>query len=142
MTPQLQILLALKALVQAALPAAEVRGFDGDSSVPEIIPPGGMVIGHFGDPGDPDVTLNPPTYSYRHRIPLEIAAPEGVGGLTLDAMLPPIGAAIAADPFLGGLCEYLTAEQAAREDETRDDVSINWADINVFAHYSTTNPLG
>lgn len=142
MTPQLAILLALKALIQAALPMAEVRGFDGDSSVPEIIPAGGLVIGKFGDPGDPEITLNPPTYSYQHRIPLEIAAPEGVGGVTLDAMLPPIGAAIAADAFLGGLCEYLSVEQAGREDETRDDVTINWADINVFAHYSTTNPLG
>ncbi|RSV44414.1 hypothetical protein CA234_03085 [Sphingomonas sp. ABOLE] len=142
MTPQLQILLALKGLIQKALPQADVRGFDGDSSVPEIIPAGGVVIGHFGDPGDPDVTLNPPTYSYRHRIPLEIAAPGGVGGLTLDAMLPPIGAIIAANPFLGGLCEYLSVEQASREDETRDEISINWADVNVFAHYSTTNPLG
>lgn len=142
MTPQLAILLALKALIQAALPMAEVRGFDGDSSVPEIIPAGGLVIGKFGDPGDPEITLNPPTYSYQHRIPLEIAAPEGVGGMTLDAMLPPIGAAIAANPFLGGLCEYLSVEQAGREDETGDDVTINWADINVFAHYSTTNPLG
>lgn len=142
MTPQLQILLALKALIQGALPEAEVRGFDGDSSVPEIIPDGGVVIGKFGDPGEPEVTLSPPTYSYVHRIPLEIAAPGGAGGATLDAMLPPIGAAIAANRFLGGLCEYLTAEQAGREDETREDVTTNWADINVFAHYSTTNPLG
>lgn len=143
MTKQLQILLAIKALIAAALPLAEVRGFDGDASKPGRIGDNGTVIGHPGDPGDPEIDLSPLTYHYQHRLYLELAAPEGAGGVTLDAMLEAIGAAVAADKFLGGLCEYFSAEAPDRNDRTTPTVATsNWATVPLVAEYSTENPLG
>lgn len=143
MTTSLKVLLAVKALIAAALPLANVRGFDGDAEKPDRIGPGGCVVGTRSDPGDPEVDLSPLTYNYRHRIELEIAAEGGVGGDPLDSMLLTIGAAVAADRFLGGLCQFLSAEAAEMMDTGDDGVpSINWALVPIIAEYSTENPLG
>jgi hypothetical protein len=66
-TKQLQVILAVKALVAEALPDAEIRGFDGDATKPTRVGSGGCVIGTRGDPGDPEVDLSPLTYNYSHR---------------------------------------------------------------------------
>lgn len=143
MTKQLQVILALKALVAAALPAVDVVGFDKDATKPQRIGAGGCVIGHPGEPGDPEVDLSPLNYNYQHRMFLEVTAAAGAGGDVLDAMLETLGAAIAADPFLGGLCEYLHAEAAELMDRNSDGIaSTNWATVPVVAEYSTLNPLG
>jgi len=142
MTKQRDVGLALKALVQAALPLAAVKGFDGDTSKPALIGPNGTVIGHPGEPGDPEVDLSPPTYNYRHRFYLEVAADNGDPGAPLDAMLVAIGAAIRADRTLGGLCMYLEAVAPDRNDRTTDQVATtNWAVLPIDAHYSTEDPL-
>ena len=65
------VLGAVKSLVTAALPGAEVKR---NLAKPERIPPGGLVVIRDGDPGEPDVTLSPVSYLYTHRIPVEIAA--------------------------------------------------------------------
>lgn len=143
MTKQFQVLLAVKALVAAALPGADVRGFDADAEKPGRIGSGGCVIGHPGDPGEPEIDLSPLTYNYSHLIPLELAAPNGEGGAALDALIATLGAAIAADPFLGGLCDYFSAEAPDRNDQSSGTITgQNWAEIGLLAEYSTTNPLG
>lgn len=143
MTKQLQVILALKALVAAALPAVDVVGFDKDATKPQRIGAGGCVIGHPGEPGDPEVDLSPLNYNYQHRLYLEVAGPKGAGGDVLDAMLETLGAAIAADPFLGGLCEFFHAEAPEGADRNSDGIaSTNWATVPVVAEYSTLNPLG
>ena len=73
------VLGAVKALVAAALPGAEVKR---NLAKPERIPPGGLVVIRDGDPGEPDVTLSPVFYLYTHRIPVEIAAFESSVRLT------------------------------------------------------------
>lgn len=94
------VLAAVKALVAAALPGAEVKR---NLAKAERIPPGGLVVIRDGDPGDPEVSLSPLTYLYSHRIPLEIAAYESAT-LTreqvLDAMLGATGAAVIANRTL------------------------------------------
>lgn len=144
MTKQLQVLLGVKALVQAALPGAKVEGFDQNATRPQsIAAPGGLVIGDPGDPGEPDIDLSPPAYNYRHTIWLDVAAAKGVGGQPLDDMLAAIGAGIAADRTLGGLCQYLdcgAAERGSREGEMV--TGVNWASVPVYAEYVTDNPLG
>lgn len=143
MTKQFEVMLALKALVAAALPAAGISGFDGDTSKPVRIGPGGHVIGHPGDPGEPEVDLSPLTYNYSHRFYLEVIGPNGEGGDVLDGMLETLGPAIAADRFLGGLCEFLSAEAPDRNDRTTDTIATtNWATVPVMAEYRTLNPLG
>jgi hypothetical protein len=74
------------------------------------VPAGGLVILRDGDPGEPDVTLNPRTEFFSHHAEIEafVAQPAGGGGeALLDSLLTEIGAAFASDRSLGGLTENL-----------------------------------
>ena len=100
------ILAALHARL-SALPATVRR----NEVLPEKIPAAGLVILRDGDPGEPDVTLNPRTEFYSHRVEIEVFMARDVtgGGETaLDALLGAIGTALRIDPSLGGLAENLT----------------------------------
>ena len=55
-TPREAILAALHAVLRT-LPATALRG----EVLPERVPSAGLVILRDGDPGEPDVTLNPRT---------------------------------------------------------------------------------
>ena len=136
------VLGAVKALVAAALPGAEVRR---NLAKPERIPPGGLVVIRDGDPGEPDVTLSPVSYLYTHRIPVEIAAFESAM-LTreevLDGMLAAIGAAIIANRRLGGLVDWIEAEAPSSEGiETTGSQAGRFADFVIVATYATADPL-
>lgn len=79
--------------------------------LPEKLPAAGLVILRDGDPGEPDVTLNPRTEFYSHRAEIEafVTLPsEGGGEAALDGLLAAIGSALANDRSLGGLAENLT----------------------------------
>lgn len=142
MTKQMQVLLAIKALVAAALPGADLRGFDKDADKPTRFGPQGCVIGHPGDQGDPDVDLSPLTYNWSHRIPLEVIGPNGRGGADLDPLLGVLADAIAADPTLGGLCDWFGIAASDFNDRSTEAVaSTNWATIPLVAEYSTNNAL-
>jgi hypothetical protein len=101
-----QILSALLSRLQT-IPGVAVRR---NEALPASVPTGGLVIVRDGDPGEPDVTLNPRTEFYTHRAEIEafVTQPVGGGGETsLDALLSMIGIALAADRSLGGLAENL-----------------------------------
>lgn len=79
--------------------------------LPERVPADGLVILRDGDPGEPDVTLNPRTAFYSHRVELDAyMARDATGGgeAALDALLGAVGMALRIDPSLGGLAENLT----------------------------------
>lgn len=137
-----QVLGAIKALVAAALPGADVKR---NLAKAERIPPGGLVIIRDGDPGEPEVLLSPLTYIYTHRIPLEVAAYETSSQRreqVLDEMLGAIGTAVAGDRTLGGLCDFIEAEAPATDDvETAGARAGRWADAAILAVYGTTDPL-
>ncbi len=79
--------------------------------LPEKVPAAGLVIMRDGDPGEPDVTLNPRTEFYSHRVEIEAYVhrdPAGGGEAVLDALLGAIGTALRIDPSLGSLAENLT----------------------------------
>ena len=81
-----------------------------NEALPQSVPAGGLVILRDGDPGEPDVTLNPRTEFYSHRAEVEAFVTQPVGGggeTTLDALLSAIGAALASDRSLGGFAENL-----------------------------------
>ena len=102
-----QILAALAAVLATHL-AATVRR---NEVLPEKVPTAGLVILRDGDPGEPDVTLNPRTEFYSHRVEMEVYLPQPPGGggeAALDQLLGAIGAALRIDPSLGGLAETLT----------------------------------
>jgi hypothetical protein len=81
-----------------------------NEALPASVPAGGLVILRDGDPGEPDVTLNPRTEFFSHRAEIEafVTRPVGAGGeKALDALLSGIGTALATDRSLGGLAENL-----------------------------------
>ena len=101
-----QVLSALFEQVQR-VPGATVRR---NEALPQVVPAGGLVILRDGDPGEPDVTLNPRTEFYAHRGEIEAFVTQSVGGggeAALDALLTEIGIALASDRSLGGLAENL-----------------------------------
>lgn len=145
MSKRLDVLQAIGALIQAALPNAEVITIDDDEAAPTRLAPGGRAVIRSGDPGDPDVTLGVLTYTYSHRIPVELTAyPSATLSKeqVLDAMGAAIGGAVAADRTLGGLAEWLEAEAM-----TTDDYNVPGApaaragDLALIADYTTSNPL-
>ncbi|CAO4138000.1 hypothetical protein [Methylorubrum extorquens] len=137
-----QVIEAVAALVKAALPKAthyrnEVKQ--------RTIPANGYVNVDDGDPGDPEVTLNPTTWIYEHELPVEVAA-NAYGTKTaeqrLDVMLQAIGTAVAADRTLGGLCDYLQVSAAATEPLTAEGAKVSrLAVVGITAVYGTTDPL-
>jgi hypothetical protein len=85
---------AVLAAMRAALglvPSATVRR---NEALPERVPNAGLVILRDGEPGEPDVTLNPRTEFYSHRVEIEAYMPRdpnGSGEAALDALLGAIG---------------------------------------------------
>jgi hypothetical protein len=136
------VIAAVKALVAAALPGAEVKR---NLVKAERIPPGGLVVLRDGDPGEPKVSLSPLTYLYSHRIPLEIAAYESASFTreqALDAMTGAIGATVIANRTLGGLCDWIEAEAPMTGDvEALGALPGRFADLAIIAVYATTDPL-
>jgi hypothetical protein len=101
-------ILAVLAAVLAGQLAAPVRR---NAVLPEKVPAAGLVILRDGEPGEPDITLNPRTEFYAHRVELEVYVPRdpsGGGEAALDQLLGAIGAALRVDETLGGLAENLT----------------------------------
>lgn len=133
---------AIRALIDGAVPSAEVqRNLDS----PVRIGAGGLIVVRDGDPGDPEMTMSPLSYTYAHAVRVEVA----VQGETietriaaLDAVLIPIGQAVEADRTLGGLCDWLEPTAPDRNDlRTEGAATQRWADFDLIATYSTPNPL-
>jgi hypothetical protein len=137
-TPRELVLAALHALL-GTLPATTLRG----EVLPERVPSGGLLILRDGEPGEPEVTLSPLRYHYQHRAEIE-AVVQGTGrDVAFDALCAGIGAAIAADRTLGGLCDWVEAEAPRAVDlAVEGAASLKAAVIPVVLHYSTADPLG
>src|SRR5512132_4407499 len=136
-----QALSALFGQLQA-IPGAAVKR---NEALPSSVPAGGLVILRDGDPGEPDVTLNPRSEFYTHRAEIEafVTQPVGGGGETaLDALLSMIGIALAADRSLGSLAEnlYLSAPETSVLTIERA-APILTARITVTVEYLASDPL-
>lgn len=102
------ILSALHAQLAAAL-AVPIRR---NEALPERLGANGLVMLRDGEPGVPDVTLNPRHEFYSHRTEIEACVPRSASGgadALLDALLTAIGQALNLDPTLGGLAEHMEA---------------------------------
>jgi hypothetical protein len=131
------ILSALHSLL-GTLPAIALRG----DALPERVPPSGLLILRDGEPGEPEVTLSPLRYHYQHRAEIE-AVVQGPGrDAVFDTLCASIGAALAADRTLGGLCDWVDAEAPRPVDlAVEGAASLKAAVIPVILHYSTADPL-
>ena len=114
-----------------------------DEVLPERIPAAGLIIMRDGQPGEPEVTLSPLRYHYQHRAELEVVVQAGSGRASaFDDLITAIGAAIEADPTLGGLCDWVESEAPASVDlPVEGAAALKAAVITVVLHYTTTGPL-
>lgn len=145
MSKRFDVVMGLKALTLAAMGQVQVRGFDKDTARPQSIGEAGTVIGHPGDPGEPDVDLNPVTYHWQHEMEMEFAASPAAEdpAADLDTMLETFGEAIIADRTLGGLVDWLDVIPGPEDDQLIGGAATTrWVSLTVIVHYSTTNPLG
>jgi len=145
MSRRLDVLLALKALIEASVPEAEVLGLDGEEAPPGRAPVGGRIIIRSGDPGEPEIDLSPLAYNWTHRIPVEIITPRLVD-LTaeevLDSVMTRIGDALVVDRNLSGLCDWLDVSAPATEDIwTEGAEPPRAAELTITAIYVTASPL-
>ena len=132
------VLAALHARLQT-IAAPSLRG----DVLPERIPATGLIILRDGNPGEPEVTLSPLSYFYQHRAELEVVIQAGSGRDALfDALTADIGAALAADRTLGGLCDWVEAEAPEPVDlPIEGAAALKAAVITIVLHYATHDPL-
>ena len=111
--------------------------------LPERIPATGLIILRDGKPGEPEVTLSPLTYFYEHRAELEVVIQAGTGRDALfDALTADIGAVLAFDRTLGGLCDWVEAEAPEPVDlPIEGAAALKAAVITIVLHYATSDPL-
>jgi hypothetical protein len=109
--------------------------------LPERVSPAGLLTLRDGGPGEPEVTLSPLRHHYQHRAEIE-AVVQGMGrDAAFDTLCASIGAAIAADRTLGGLCDWVEAEAPRPVDLASDGAAaLKAAVIPVVLHYSTADP--
>ena len=111
--------------------------------LPERVPAAGLLILRDGEPGEPEVTLSPLRYHYQHRAEIEAVVQGANRDTGFDTLCASIGAALAADRTLGGLCDWVEAEAPQPVDLPVDGAaSLKAAVIPVVLHYSTADPLG
>ena len=137
-TPRETTLSALHARL-SALPATVLRG----EVLPERVPAEGLLILRDGEPGEPEVTLSPLAYHFQHRAEIEAVVQGASRDADFDALIASIGAVIAADRTLGGLCDWVEAEAPRPVDlPIEGAASLKAAVVPVVLHYTTADPLG
>ncbi|RME98633.1 MAG: acyl-CoA transferase [Alphaproteobacteria bacterium] len=135
------VLQALFGVLQSVPGAKVLRG----DVLPERIPAGGLVILRDGDPSDPDVTLSPLAYHWQHRAEVEVIV-QGKTSTDRDnafnTLVAGIGAALAADRTLGGLCDWTEPDAPQPVDLPIEGApALKAAVIAVTLHYTTSDPL-
>lgn len=136
------VLLALLAALQAEMPSGVV--VQRNEVLPQRIPAAGVVILGDGSPGEPDVLLSPVSYYYEHRADISIVVDRlpSERDAAFDLLKASVGAALAVDRTLGGLCDYVVAEAPAPliiAVEGGD--SLKGATIPVVLSYGSADPL-
>lgn len=137
-----QVLQAVFDMVGAARPNAKLLR---NAKKPTSIDPGGTIIVHDGEPGEPDVTLSPLTYTYSHQVHIDVAAYESATKAreqVLDEILADLGAAVEADRSLGGLCQWVEFAAPAADDYGDGTEPFRFVQLALTCIYDTSNPLG
>ena len=110
--------------------------------LPERIPDAGLLILRDGTPGAPEITLSPLRYHWQHRAELEMFLRGTDLDNRFDVLTAAIGALLAGDRTLGGLCDWIEAEAPAPADlPVEGATTIRAAILIVALHYTTDDPL-
>lgn len=135
-------LLALLAALAGALPQARTLR---NAARPERVPSGGIAILRDGDPGPAEQTYGVPSWAYEHEAEIELAVmadDDADRHARLDAMLQALGAALTADPTLGGAVEWCEALAPAPDDVAADGAAtLRTAIVPVLLLYVTDTPI-
>jgi hypothetical protein len=114
--------------------------------LPAKMPAGGLVVLRDGDPGEPEVTLNPLIYLWQYRAELEVVVEAAISAdrdTALDALLVAIGAALASDPTLGGVVDWSEPGAPRTEDLAIEGAAaLKGAVVPVTLVYTSADPLG
>ena len=95
-----------------------------------------------GEPGEPEVTLSPLAYHDQHRAEIEAVVQGGDRDAAFDTLCASIGAALAADRTLGGLCDRVEPDAPQPADlPIEGGQALKAAVIPVVLHYSSADPL-
>lgn len=101
------------------------------------------MISRAGEPGDPEVTLSPLTYHYKHLAEIEAVVKGATCDVAFDTLCTSIGVVLAADRTLSGLCGWVEAEASRPVDLPVEGASsLKAAVITVVLHSSLADPLG
>lgn len=147
MSVRRQFLLALKALVNEALPLCRVAGFEEDCAKPGRSDPGGDVLGWPGEIEEIESCLSPYTRLMRHSVPLEMLPPEGVADrdLWLDDSMRAVGTAVLTEAegslFDGLVCWLEVAPPSIEIVDAEGSPSRRWAGLTIIAEYWVRDPL-
>ncbi|MAM11657.1 MAG: hypothetical protein CML23_14595 [Rhizobiaceae bacterium] len=135
---------AVLALVRATLPDHEVIGLEDGAERAGRTGEFETVTLRDGQLEEEGVDLCPPTWHWVHRVPVELRAYKQTTPLrvVIDRIAGKIGAAIAADRFLGGLVAYLDVSGLDVEPlssfGSRTELG---ATFDIVATYSSDKPL-
>lgn len=137
------ILNALKSALETAAPSGTVVW--RNRTVPTMIPAAGLIVLRDGNPGEPEVTLSPPVWSWEHvaEIDVIVEGPNSARDAQFDVLMQAIGSALSADRTLGGLCDWIEGTAPAPielADEGADTMKA--ATIPVAIHFDTQSELG
>lgn len=136
-----QVLDALLATLQAVAGPEVRRGGD----LPTRVPAGGLLTLRDGEPGEPEVTMSPLIYEYRHRAEIEVILQPALSvepTNALDSVLLALGEALEADRTLGGTCLWVEPEAPITSDLALEGTAgIIAAIVPVELNYITTGPL-
>ena len=138
-----QILTALTDRLRT-VPKARV---ERNTAVPEKIPAGGLIVLRDGDPGEPEQALGGVgSVYYSHAVEIEVyveAADAAKRDTAFDALVQEIGAALDANPNLGGLAFGMTTARPEIDTEAVAGApAIKTGTIEVIVEYETATPLG
>ena len=136
-------LTALLSALVAGLPSGVLVG--RNLGLPERVPPEGAVILRDGQPGTPQVLLSPSAWIYEHRAEVDVivdGARTPDPDARFDALKAAIGQAVAADPTLGGVCDWSVGEAPAPVDLAVEGAErLKAATIGVVLEYTVPDPL-
>ena len=134
-------LAALSARLGAALaarnPAPKILR---NETVPQRLPPGGLVVVRDGETVEETSILSPLAWAIEHRAEVEVVAATGA---LLDALLADIAAAIAGDRTLGGAVEWAQPGAPSFDDaETEGSAAARAASVPVTLSFTVAgSPL-
>lgn len=116
-----------------------------NADLPTSVPPAGLVILRDGEPGEPDVTLSPVSYTFTHAAEIEAyaqASAKAARTATLDDVIAAIGSALAADRSFAGLAEWsVPGGPAVTDTGSMGAASVASAVIPLTVVYTVADPL-